>query len=102
MRCWPSGVLRCSLNNTYELTGFAEALRWTDSFIPRGERVRILYDSKHAARVALGVAHAGRNIALANRCIDLFSGPRASSTLLFTVFLATLGMDALIVLPPKV
>ena len=43
-------------NNTAELTGFADALRWIDSFIPRGERVRILYDSKHAARVALGVA----------------------------------------------
>ena len=73
VRCWPASVLRCSLNNTAELTGFAEAVRWTDSFIPRGERVRILYNSKHVARVAFGVAHAGgRNIALANRCIDLF------------------------------
>ena len=40
-------------------------------FIFRGDRVRILYDSKHAARVALGVAHARRNIALAHKCNEL-------------------------------
>ena len=40
-------------NNTAEVTSFAEALRWIDSFIPCDERVRMLYDSKHAARVAL-------------------------------------------------
>ena len=33
--------------------------------------MRILYDSKHGARVALGVAHGRRNICLAGRCIDL-------------------------------
>ena len=33
--------------------------------------MRILYDSKHAARVAPGVARARRNIALANKCNDL-------------------------------
>ena len=32
-----------------------------DHFFPRGERVRILYDSKLAARVTLGVAHTRRN-----------------------------------------
>ena len=53
------GATSCS-NKTAELTGFAEALRWINLFIPRGERVRILYDSKHAAGVALGVAHAQR------------------------------------------
>ena len=31
----------------------------------------VLYDSKHAARVACGVAHAGRNITLASKCNDL-------------------------------
>ena len=33
--------------------------------------MRILYDSKHAARVVLGVAHARRNKSLASRCNDL-------------------------------
>ena len=33
--------------------------------------MRILNDSKHAARVALGVAHACRNIALASKCNEL-------------------------------
>ena len=33
--------------------------------------MRIVYDSKHAARVALGVAHARRNKSLASRCNDL-------------------------------
>ena len=60
----------CS-NNTAELTGFAEALLWANSFIPRGARLRILFDSKHAARATLGVAHAKRNIALARRCNEL-------------------------------
>ena len=64
------GSTSCS-NNTAELTGFAEALRWINFFIHRGERVRILCDSKHAARVAIGVAHARRNISLASNCNDL-------------------------------
>ena len=51
-------------NFTAELTGFAEALGWTKFFIPRGERVRILYDSKYAARFALGVAHARESLPL--------------------------------------
>ena len=34
----------------------SEAFRWAHFSIPRGERVRILFDSKHAARVTLGVA----------------------------------------------
>ena len=46
------GVISCS-NNTAELTCFAEAFRWINFFMPRCERVRILYDSKHAARVTL-------------------------------------------------
>ena len=53
-----------------ELTGFAEAIRWVNFSSPGGERVRILHDSKHAARVALGVAHARRNIILASICND--------------------------------
>ena len=40
-------------------------------FNPRGERVRILLECKHAAGVAVGVVHVGRNIALANTCNDL-------------------------------
>ena len=44
------GATSCS-NNIVELTGSAEALRWINFYNPRGERVRILYDSKHAARV---------------------------------------------------
>ena len=55
------GATSCS-NNTAELTGFAEAIRWARSFIPRGARFRILSDSQHAARVTMGVAHAERNI----------------------------------------
>ena len=66
------GAKSCS-NNTAELTGFAEALRWIMFFIPRGERVRILYDSKRAARVALGFIHAVRNIALVHNCNELVS-----------------------------
>ena len=45
-------------NNTADLTGFAEAPKWINSVIPRRQRVRILYESKHRTRVALGVAHA--------------------------------------------
>ena len=66
-----SGATSCS-NNTAELTGFAEKLEWNDFFTPRGERARILHDSKHAARVTLGVAQAKRNIALAHKSNDLF------------------------------
>ena len=64
------GATSCS-NNTAELTGFAEATRWASSFIPRGARLRILLDSKHAARVNIGVAHAKRNIAPARICNEL-------------------------------
>ena len=42
-------------------------------FIARGERVRVLYDSKRTARVALGFTHARRNIALAHNCNELVS-----------------------------
>ena len=42
-------------------------------FFPRGERVRILHDSGHAGRVALGVARATRNIRLACMSSDLVS-----------------------------
>ena len=45
--------------------------RWANFFIPRGKRVRILYDSKHAARVTFGVTHGQRNIALAQKCNEL-------------------------------
>ena len=34
--------------NTVELTGFAEALRWSCSFVPRVARVRFFYDSKRS------------------------------------------------------
>ena len=40
-------------------------------FHPSCERVRILCNSKHTARVALGAAHPRRNINLASRCYDL-------------------------------
>ena len=82
-----------------------EALKWTEFFIPHGERARILYDSKDVARVALGVAHARRNIALANKCTTLFCGPMANPTPLFITFsamLATLGTKVPTVLPPWV
>ena len=91
----------CS-NNTTELSGFAVTLRRTDSFIRCVERVRILYDSKHAARVALGVLHARKNNALAHICNDLFASQKAGSKLLFTMSLATqamLGTNAKIVRP---
>ena len=54
------GATSCS-NKTGERTNF---------LIPSGERVRILYDSEHPARVALGAAHARRNMSLASRCND--------------------------------
>ena len=60
----------CS-NNTADFTGLAKALRWANSFILRSSRVRTLFDSKHAARVTLGVAYAKKNIALARRCNEL-------------------------------
>ena len=65
-----SGATSCS-NNTAELSGLAEALRWICFLIPRGEWGRFFQDSKHAARVTLGVAHARRNIALARKCNEL-------------------------------
>ena len=71
--------------NTAELTGFAEALRCMNSIL-HGERVRILCDSKYAARVALGVAHDRKNIALASRCNDLFCGVKTSFMLPLIVF----------------
>ena len=66
----PSYRRSCS-SNTADLTGFAEALRWANSFIPPGARLRILFDSKHAARVTPGVAHAKSYIALPRRCSEL-------------------------------
>ena len=36
------GAKSCS-NNTAELTGFAEAIRWANSLIHRGARLRILF-----------------------------------------------------------
>ena len=44
---------------------------WLIFLIPRGARVRILYHSKHAVRVTIGVAHAKKNIALARTCNEL-------------------------------
>ena len=41
------GATSCS-NNTAELSGFAEAMLWANSFIPRGVRMRI-----HAASVTI-------------------------------------------------
>ena len=69
----PPAFLRatsCS-NNTAELSGFAEAIRWANSFIPRGARLCILFDSKHAARVTVGTAHAKKNLSLARTCNEL-------------------------------
>ena len=62
---------RTRSNSTAELTGVAEALQWASDVTLRGERARILYESKHAARMALGLALAKKNINLANRCDDL-------------------------------
>ena len=39
-------------------------------FHPSCERVRILYDPKHTARVVLGPAHPRRNINLTSSCYD--------------------------------
>ena len=61
------GALSCR-NSTAELSGFAEALRWANHFIPRGARLRILCDSKHAASVTIGTAHARRYISSAHTC----------------------------------
>ena len=46
------GATSCS-NNTAALSGFAEAMLWANSFVPRGVRLRILFDSKHAASVTI-------------------------------------------------
>ena len=55
------GATSCS-NNTAELTGFASAFRWANSFIPRGARLRILFYSKHGKR----------NMSLARTCNELW------------------------------
>ena len=44
------GATSCR-NSTAELSGFAEAMRWPNYFIPRAVRLRILFDSKHATSV---------------------------------------------------
>ena len=50
------GATSCS-DNTAELTGLAEVLRWIGFFLPRGERVRFV-GAEHAAPVSFGVTHA--------------------------------------------
>ena len=60
------GALSCS-HNAAVFAGFAEAVRWANYFIPRGARLRILFDSKHAARVTNGTAHAERNMSSAHQ-----------------------------------
>ena len=42
-----------------------------NSYIPRGARLRILFDSKNAVRVTIGTAHAKKNISLARTCNEL-------------------------------
>ena len=63
-RCHPAfqGASACT-SNTAELSSFAEAIRFCHDVVTRGAWVLIFYDSKHAARLALRVAHAKRNIA---------------------------------------
>ena len=50
---------------------FAEPTRWAMSFIFRGARFCIVFDSKHAALVAVGTSHAARHISLALTCKEL-------------------------------
>ena len=64
------GATSCC-NNTAELTGFAEAIRWIN-FLTRLVNVCvILHETKDAARVAFGFAHDRRYISLAGKCNDL-------------------------------
>ena len=65
-----SGATSCC-NNTAELAGFAEGIRWAYCFISRGARFRILYDSKHVVCVTIGVVRVWRNIALVRICNEL-------------------------------
>ena len=60
-------------NNTAELTGLAEVLRWIRFFIPRGEREGCVSFIVPSTRLllTLGVAHARRNFALARKCNEL-------------------------------
>ena len=96
------GATSCS-NNTAQLTGFCRSPAMDRTlFIPRGEQVRILYDSKHAERVALGVAYANRNSALAHKCNGMVLRSKNHVFHLhspcFFDTRATLGMSALILL----
>ena len=63
------------------------------SFIFRGDRLRILFDSKHAARVTIGVAHAVRTIALARTCNELLLRLKCIFHILPIMFLATLALS---------
>ena len=94
------GASSCS-NSTAELTGFAEALKWTESHV---QRVLILFDSRHSARFAVSVAHAGRNIALAEKRNDLVlvQGHVKSLSIMFLVMFAKPGTLVLTVPPPWV
>ena len=56
------------------------------------------FDSQHAARVTLGVAHARRTIALARDCNELDAVHAPLSTLPFITSLAMSGMPATSVL----
>ena len=97
------GATSCS-NNNAELTGFAEARRWICFFILRGKRVLFFFttNSKHAARVTLGVDHARRNIASARQCIELLLRSKClfsvSLFIMLLVMQVILGLGA--VAPP--
>ena len=64
-------VPRRAVTTQPELSGFAEAMRWANHFIPRGARLRILFYSKHATSVTIGTAHARRHISSAHTCNKL-------------------------------
>ena len=96
------GATSCS-NNNAELTGFAEARRWICFFIPRGEKVRFCSDSKHAARVTIGVDHARRNIASARQCIAVLLRSKCLfSVSRFIMFLAMRVIPGLGAVAPPV
>ena len=68
-------------------------------FIPRSERVRFFTtNSKHAARVTLGVDHAQRNIASARQCIAVLLRSKClfsvSRFIMFLAMRVILGLGA--------
>ena len=86
------GATFCS-NNTAELTCLADALCFDNSFIPSGARLRILFGSKHAARVTLRFCPRKNNIVLARRSNELPLRLKCNLQFLPTMFSAMLAMQ---------